>query len=37
VALFTFFVNSKRDKTARGIFAITAVYAAIAVIIKFFG
>ena len=37
VALFTFFVNSKRDKTARGIFAITAIYAAISVIIKFFG
>jgi hypothetical protein len=36
VGLFTLLVNTKRDKTATGVFAITAIYAAIAVLIKFF-
>jgi NADH:ubiquinone oxidoreductase subunit K len=34
---FTLFVNAKIDKTAKGIFAITVLYAVIALAIKFFG
>lgn len=35
--LFTLFVNAKTDKTAKGIFAVTVLYAVIALLIKFFG
>jgi hypothetical protein len=35
IALFTFFVNTQRDKTAKGIFAITLVYAIGALLVKF--
>lgn len=35
VALFTIYVNGRRDKTGKGIFVITLVYAAIALAFKF--
>ena len=35
IALFTFYINTHRDKTAKGIFAITLVYAITALLIKF--
>jgi hypothetical protein len=35
IALFTFYVNTHRDKTAKGIFAITLVYAIAALLLKF--
>jgi hypothetical protein len=35
IALFTFYVNTQRDKTAKGIFAITLVYAIGALLVKF--
>lgn len=35
--LFTLYVNAKIDKTAKGIFAATVVYAIAALLIKFFG
>ncbi|MEO5892759.1 MAG: hypothetical protein ABIQ31_21095 [Ferruginibacter sp.] len=35
--LFTLYVNAKIDKTAKGIFAVTVLYAVIALLIKFFG
>lgn len=35
IALFTFYINSHRDKTAKGIFAITLVYAITALLLKF--
>jgi uncharacterized membrane protein YeaQ/YmgE (transglycosylase-associated protein family) len=35
--LFTLYVNAKIDKTAKGIFLVTVVYAVIALLIKFFG
>ena len=35
--LFTLFVNSRIDKTAKGIFAVTVLYAVTALLIKFFG
>jgi hypothetical protein len=35
IALFTFFINTHRDKTAKGIFAITLVYAIAALVLKF--
>ena len=35
IALFTFYVNTHRDKTAKGIFAITLVYAILALVLKF--
>ena len=36
IALFTVYVNTKRDQTAKGIFAITLVYAITSLMIKFF-
>jgi len=33
--LFTIYINGRRDKTAKGIFTITLVYAIIAMIYKF--
>ena len=36
IALFTLYINSRRDKTAKGIFAVTLVYAIVALLFKFF-
>ncbi len=33
--LFTIYINGHRDKTARGIFVLTIIYAAIAMIFKY--
>ena len=35
IALFTFYINTRRDKTAKGIFAITLVYAIGALLLKY--
>ena len=35
IALFTFYVNTQRDKTAKGIFATTLVYAIGSLLVKF--
>ena len=35
IALFTFYINTHRDKTAKGIFAITLIYAIVALLLKF--
>ncbi|HEU4608580.1 MAG TPA: hypothetical protein VFS31_10770 [Chitinophagaceae bacterium] len=35
IGLFTFYVNTQRDKTAKGIFSITLVYAILALLLKF--
>lgn len=35
IALFTFYINTRRDKTAKGVFAITLVYAIAAMLLKF--
>ena len=35
IALFTFYINSGRDRTARGIFAVTLIYAILALLTKF--
>jgi len=35
IALFTLYINSHRDKTAKGIFAITLVYAIAALLLKY--
>jgi hypothetical protein len=35
IALFTLYINSRRDKTAKGIFAVTLVYAIVALLFKF--
>ncbi|MEP7258411.1 MAG: hypothetical protein ABI687_08485 [Flavitalea sp.] len=35
IALFTIYINSGRDKTARGIFVITLVYAIVSLALKF--
>ncbi len=35
IALFTFYINSHRDKTARGIFVVTLLYAIAALLLKF--
>lgn len=35
IALFTIYINTRRDKTAKGIFAITLVYAIVALLFKF--
>ncbi len=35
--IFTLYVNARIDKTAKGIFAVTVIYAAVALLIKFFG
>lgn len=37
IALFTIYINTHRDKTAKGIFTVTLVYAIISLYIKFFG
>lgn len=35
IALFTFYINTRRDKTAKGVFAITLIYAIASLLIKF--
>ncbi|WP_127132730.1 hypothetical protein [Pseudoflavitalea rhizosphaerae] len=35
IALFTLYINTRRDKTAKGIFAVTLVYAIVALLLKF--
>ncbi|MHA4846313.1 hypothetical protein ACX0G7_19205 [Flavitalea antarctica] len=35
IVLFTIYINSKKDQTAKGIFAITLVYAILSLIVKF--
>jgi hypothetical protein len=35
IALFTIYINSHRDKTAKGIFAVTLLYAIGALLLKF--
>lgn len=35
--LFTLYVNARIDKTAKGIFVVTVIYAIVALLIKFFG
>lgn len=35
--LFTLYVNARIDKTAKGIFVVTVMYAITALLIKFFG
>ncbi|MDR3716007.1 MAG: hypothetical protein P4L51_24640 [Puia sp.] len=35
IALFTYYINSQRDKTAKGIFAATLVYAIAAILFKY--
>jgi hypothetical protein len=35
IALFTLYINSRRDKTAKGIFTITLIYAIAALLLKY--
>ena len=35
IALFTIYINTRRDKTAKGVFAITLVYAITMLLLKF--
>ncbi len=35
IALFTYYINTHRDKTAKGIFATTLIYAIFALVVKF--
>lgn len=35
IVLFTIYINSHRDKTARGVFVITLIYAIAALLLKF--
>ena len=35
--LFTLYVNAKIDRTAKGIFLVTVIYAVVALLIKYFG
>ena len=35
IALFTLYINSHRDKTAKGIFAVTLIYAITALLLKY--
>lgn len=37
VALFTVYINSRKDKTAKGIFAVTIIYAVSSLIFNYFG
>ena len=37
IVLFTLHINGQRDKTAKGIFTVTLIYAVSALIFKFFG
>jgi hypothetical protein len=35
IALFTYYINSHKDQTAKGIFAATLIYAIVALLFKF--
>jgi len=35
IALFTVYINSHRDKTAKGIFTVTLIYAIVSLALKF--
>ena len=35
IALFTFYINTRRDNTAKGIFAVTLIYAIASLVLKF--
>jgi len=35
IALFTIYINSHRDRTAKGIFAVTLIYAIFALLLKY--
>lgn len=37
IALFTAYVNTRRDETAKGIFAITLIYAIASLMVKYLG
>ena len=37
IALFTYYINTRRDETAKGIFAVTLLYALASLAFKFFG
>jgi hypothetical protein len=37
IALFTYCINTRRDETAKGVFAVTLVYALSSVLLKYFG
>ncbi len=37
IALFTLYINTHRDQTAKGIFSITLLYAIASIFLKFFG
>jgi hypothetical protein len=36
IALFTFYINTNRDKTARGIFLVTLIYGIAVLLLKLF-
>jgi hypothetical protein len=36
IALFTYYINTHRDQTAKGIFTITLLYAIASLAVKFF-
>jgi hypothetical protein len=35
IVLFTYYINSHRDRTAKGIFTVTLIYAIMALLLKF--
>ena len=35
IVIFTLYINSRRDKTAKGVFAVTLLYAIVALLFKF--
>ena len=37
IALFTIYINTHKDQTAKGVFAITLLYAIASLMLKFFG
>jgi hypothetical protein len=37
IALFTYYINTRRDETAKGIFAVTLLYALASLAFKFLG
>lgn len=37
IVLFTVFINGQRDKTAKGIFTVSIIYASASLLFKFFG
>jgi prepilin signal peptidase PulO-like enzyme (type II secretory pathway) len=37
IALFTWFINTHRDQTAKGIFGVTLLFAIVSLLVKFIG